>query len=121
MNTRIKLLNSLLEFDKPLAEILPALNSLGWDSEQSLVILQRQHITNILQRYLDDKLSASDVENWANAIEGREDIEYESDFAELLAEAIYEIANPLLTHPLSKLFAQQWLAKFADSTISVYQ
>ena len=43
------------------------------------MILKKQQIVNILRRYFNGQLSSLDVENWANAIEGREDIEYESE------------------------------------------
>lgn len=109
MNTRIELLNSLLEFNKSLSKILPALNSFSWDSEQTLVILQRQHLANILQRYLNGKLSAADVENWANAIECREDIVEQGEFEEILDRVIFDLANPLLSRPLSPDSAQEYL------------
>ena len=117
MNTRIQLLNSLLKFDKPLSEILPVLNSFSWDSKQSLVILQRQHIVNILQRYLNGKLSASDVENWANAIEVREDIAEEDNFADILDEVIFDLANPLLSRSLSPDSAKEYLAQLEATVV----
>jgi hypothetical protein len=117
MNTRVQLLNSLLNFDRSLSEILPSLNSFGWDSEHDLITLQKQHIDKILKRYLNGKLSASDVENWANAIEGREDIEKESNFEEMLDEVIFDLANPLLSRPLSPDSAQEYLARLETSTI----
>ena len=119
MTTRFKLLNSLLQFDKPLIEILPPLSALGWDSEETIICLQKQHFTQILQRYLNNELSASDIEDWANAIEGHEDIGYESDSSELLADAIFELANPQLTDPISKKLAQNWLTKFTQLTVSI--
>jgi hypothetical protein len=84
MNTRIDLLNSLLKFNKSLSTILPELNSFSWDSEQALVILERQDVTNILHHYLSGKLSSADVENWANDIEGREDIVEQGEFEAIL-------------------------------------
>ncbi len=84
MNTRIDLLNSLLKFNKSLSTILPELNSFSWDSEQALVILERQDVANILHHYLSGKLSSADVENWADAIEGREDIVEQGEFEAIL-------------------------------------
>jgi hypothetical protein len=117
MNNRIQLLNSLLEFDKPPTEIVPALNSFSWDSKQPLITLQRQHIVNILQGYLNGKFSASDVENWANAIEGREDIAQEDDFKDILNEVIFALANPLLSRPLSPNSAQKYLAQLETTVV----
>ncbi len=109
----VELLNSLLKFEQPLSEILPLLNSFEWDSEKALILLNKRHIVEIIQRYLDGKLSSSEVEDWANAIEGREDIEYERDCEQMIDDAIYELANPLLTRSLSADSAREWLEKFA--------
>jgi hypothetical protein len=35
-----------------------------------------------------------DLERWANAIEGRDDIGLDTDAADALKEAIFELANP---------------------------
>ena len=115
MITRVELLNSLLNFDKPLSEILQPLNSFSWDSEKALIILKKQHIVDILRRYLNSQLSSLDVENWANVIEGREDIEYESDFEQMLDEVIFELANPWLSRTLSYDSAREWLNKLEGS------
>lgn len=117
MNTRIQLLKSLLKFDKPPSEILPVLNSFGWDSKQPLITLQRQHIVNILQEYLNGKLSASDVENWANAIEGREDIAQEDDCEDIIDKVIFDLANPWLSCPLSPNSAQKYLAELETTVV----
>jgi hypothetical protein len=119
MMTRIDFLNSLLKFDQPLSEVTPLLNSFSWDSKGTLVTLKKDHIINILKRYLSNQLSSSDIEDWANAIEGREDIEYERDFEEIIEEAIYELANPFLTSSLSRNLAQKWIDKLTRYKISV--
>lgn len=119
MMTRIDLLNLLLKFEQPLSNILPFLNDLGWDCQKPLVTLNKNHIINILERYLSQQLSSLDVEAWANAIEGREDIEYDKDSEEIIEEAIYELANPILTFPLSINLAHQWIERLAKHRISV--
>ncbi|MGK7923827.1 MAG: hypothetical protein AB4290_00995 [Spirulina sp.] len=106
--TRSQLLESLLACDRDLDKTLLALNELGWDSEEPLAILNRQHILSILNRYLTTELSSSEVENWANAVECREDISYEKDFEMLIDRLIQELANPLLYHPLSTAIAKEW-------------
>jgi hypothetical protein len=109
MMTRVELLQSLLALNQPLANVLPQLTAFGWDNDRELVILKRHHIAAIFNRYLTNTLAAADVEAWANAIEGREDIGYESGSAEVIAEAIDELANPLLTRSLTKETAKAWL------------
>lgn len=118
MINRVELLHSLLRFDQPLSKILSLLKPFGWDSERELVILERQHVAAILERYLAGELSPAEVEDWANALESREDIGSEPSFKDLLHEVIYELANPLLTRPLSKEMAKDWLKQLTKPAVA---
>ncbi len=109
--TRYQLLNALLTFEQPLLDILDSLNKLSWDSEEILIKLKKEHIIHLLQRYLQGQLSITDVENWANAIEGREDIEPEENGKGILDEILFDLANPLLSQPLSPESAQDYLTQ----------
>ncbi|WP_204101874.1 MULTISPECIES: hypothetical protein [Spirulina sp. CCY15215] len=111
---RSQLLESLLACDRNLENILLALNKLGWDSEESIAVLNRQHIISILNRYLNTELSCLAVENWANAVECREDISYEENFETIIDRVIQELANPLLYRPLSHTIAREWCDSFLE-------
>jgi hypothetical protein len=114
MNTHHQLLNSLLKLDRPLTEILAPLNALGWDNPQTFVTLKPQHITQILQSYLNHQITELEIENWANAIESREDIATEE---ELLEQIIFDLANPLLTTPLTPQLAHHYLTQLETLNI----
>jgi len=114
MNTHHQLLNSLLKLDRPLTEILAPLNALGWDNPQTFVTLKPQHITQILQSYLNHQITELEIENWANAIESREDIATEN---ERLEQIIFDLANPLLTTPLTPQLAYHYLTQLETSNI----
>ena len=94
-------MQALVSFDRPLGDIHAALSQYPWDSEVELVLLSRTHIVSVLERFISGSLSAAEVEGWANAIEGRDDIGFETKSRELLKEAIQELANPALTHELT--------------------
>lgn len=108
---RSQLLQSLLKLDRPLDQILPPLNQFGWDSDEELATLHPQHLISILNRYLSGELSPVEVENWANAIECREDLAWEKEFSASVSALIQELANPLLTRPLSEDTAREWLQR----------
>lgn len=108
MATRTELLQSLLAFERPLALLLPELSAFGWDSDEPLVVLRRSHLSSVLDRYLAGNLGPEDVEEWANAIEGREDVGYEPAHADLLRELIFDLANPCLTRALDPEAATNW-------------
>lgn len=82
-----------------------------WDCEKPLTTLELHHIANALSLYMRDNISDADLEFWANAIECREDIEYDPIHSELIGNIIYELANPILTTPITKDMASKLLTR----------
>ncbi len=101
MKTRQEYLNALVNFDQPLSTILPILKTFPWDSSEAIITLKKEHLIDILDRYLNNALSATDLENWADAIECREDIAYETDYEAIINDIIFYLANPTLNDPIS--------------------
>ena len=93
LNSRVKVLDSLLLFDKNLKNIKTELSKFDWDSQNELVVCSGDKISNVLQKYLNNEISSTDIEEWANLIEGREDIGFTNN---KIQEIIFRIANPLL-------------------------
>jgi len=104
---RVRLIAQLLRYEQPLPHVLSDLAVYGWDSDGPLAELKSSHIRSALHRYLQAELSAAQVEEWANAIECREDIAYEP--SSLVGETIFELANPELTPPLNQERARELL------------
>lgn len=102
MTERKKVLESLLNFEKPINQIQADLKSFPWDSNVELVLLSKYHLINIFKGYLGGFITNNDMESWANIIEGRDDIGFESKNEQLLREVIHDLANPLLTQPLTE-------------------
>ena len=88
-------LASLLCFDRPLNEIEALRGLLGW-GEEPLVTPDKEDIASVLGRYLAGEIDAATVEEWANLIEGRDDIEFASPDEEIIIQAIHDLANPML-------------------------
>jgi hypothetical protein len=104
---RRSILCDLVELRRPLDEISLNLKRLPWDSEVTLVTLEQQHLASVLRRYRDNELSSGDVEIWANAIEGRDDISYEP--SSTTGRMLHQLANPHLAAPLTPERAAQLL------------
>ena len=102
MEERKELLERLLKFEKPIEPTKAALAKFPWDSDIELVFLSASHFLNLFKRYLNGNVTADEVENWANAIEGRDDVGFVAGNKKVLREIIHELANPLLTQPLTK-------------------
>jgi hypothetical protein len=111
--TRKQLLQSLLAFNAPVANVMEPLKKFGWDSETELVTLTRDDIASVLKRYLSSELSASDVEDWANALEIRDDVGYEVGYEDLLSDVVFDLANPALNGLLNLKVAQELIARLS--------
>ena len=97
---RLSATRCLVEFAAPLDQIRERLAQFEWDYDGATVVLSREHIIDVLGRYLRGEVSAPAVEDWANLIEGREDISTADKDRVWIEHAIYELANPALTRAL---------------------
>ena len=113
MADRVASLNNLLNFAVPISVATTELASQPWDSAIPLVSLLPSHIVGVLTKFVAGAASAIDVEAWANAIECREDIGYSSGSAE--GVALHELANPVLTRPLTLHSAQTLIATLSGN------
>ncbi len=100
--SRVELLNKLITMQGSVDTLVKNLEKYGWDVFDELVLFEKKHILNVLRAYLEGKITELEVENWANAIECREDIEIEICSKELINEILYELANPYLTKKITK-------------------
>jgi hypothetical protein len=98
--TREEAVRSLVNFDQPLDVLSQALHASVWDWEgPPIVILRVSNILDVLQRYLKGEVQDADVEEWANMVEGRDDV----DFEPMTNAAIFDLANPVLQGPLTEV------------------
>lgn len=113
MHDRINVLNLLLEMNKSLPEIKKLLSQFEWDSNE-LVMLETKHVKNILECYQSGEINENIVEEWANAVENRDDIGYPEHNGKLIKEVINELANPLLTQKLNRVRAKTLFQKLGE-------
>jgi hypothetical protein len=112
MKDRTMALLALLLAERPIQTLLSELDDFPWDSPVELAVLNSQHLVDLLHRFLAGDLSAEDVESWANAVEGRDDIGYEAAFEAELKECIFQLANPDLGYPLTPELVRGWIGRF---------
>jgi len=109
--TRKQLLEALLVSETPTDSLLSALAEFGWDCEEELVLLRCDHVAAMLRRFLSGEISGRNVSDWADAVEGRDDIGFDEGDEEILTDVIYELANPELTRALSSETAAEWTCR----------
>lgn len=110
-NSRQRLLVELLDWTRPTREIVAELAAFPWDSETKLVIVGRHHLQGALERYLNGSAAPDEIEEWAEALESRDDIGFEEGLEKLGSELLSTLANPELEGPLSGEFVRAWLSR----------
>ena len=71
-------------------------------------------VSRFVSRYLEDQLSAGELEQIGDLLEGAEFIEYVGPGADgLIAQVVYEFASPDAKGPITKEAAERWLRLLA--------
>jgi len=97
---RITALEDLVSMRISPAEARQRLRRFAWDSVP-LVTLTRKNLERVLDEYLDGRISAETVEVWADSLEGRDDINFESGLEDVIKDVVFQLANPEITARLT--------------------
>ena len=116
LNARTQALEELIHLLSPVDDVIRNLGSFGWDSEVECATLTAGNVDSVLRRFLNGDLSGKEVERWADAIECREDIRFESSRATTLSHVIFEMANPSLEGTISTQKAESWIEALAQES-----
>jgi hypothetical protein len=106
---REQILQDLIELRIRPEAARKALAAFDWDSPE-LVTVSARDVERVIQKWLDGVWTAADCEAWADAIEVRDDVGFSN---ERVKQACFELANPLLTEPLTQSRAHTVLHELA--------
>jgi hypothetical protein len=112
---RQELVEALVEWRGEVKSLAATLAEFDFDCETPLATLRLSNIADTLKRFIGGNVSANDVEIWAEAVEGRDDIDYAKDQEELISESLFALSTPSANGPLTKFSAQEMLGRLADS------
>ena len=94
--TRKEAIRSLVAFDRPLGELRERVASFPFDWDGPPVgTLRREHLLAVLARWQSGELTPKEVEDWANLVEARDDLDVDSTDP-AVADAVFDPANPLM-------------------------
>jgi hypothetical protein len=104
--TREDAVQSLARFDTPLNLLRDYLAPFSFDWPGApLAILRREHLLAVLDRWQRGELSGEDVEEWANLVEVRDDLDHDrADSA--VGRAVFDLANPDIQGRLDEIGPQ---------------
>jgi hypothetical protein len=98
----------LLELRVPVAQAVAALGRFEWDCDEELRTLTRADALRMLGGFQRHELTVGDCRLWAEALEGRDDVGFESGAEDVLKEFLFQIATPELAGPLTHEAASRW-------------
>jgi hypothetical protein len=111
---RVEALSALITLSQPLPEVRLAIGRFPWDSETELVTLTVDHVSSVLDRFMRGKLSAEDVKEWADLIEGRDDIALVGGKDGPIMAVIFTLANPGITESLTAGLAKRLRSSLSE-------
>jgi hypothetical protein len=110
---RREIVTNLVEWRGHLPDLVAAAHEFPYDSEVPLITLTADHIRKALERYLRGDATADQLEAWALAIEGRDDIEYFEPHENQISDALFRLSTPEINDALSKEVVEGYLAKLS--------
>lgn len=95
--SRTEALNQIITFGEFRNSAFSQLLQFGFNTEIEHFKVTKSMLADVLNKYLSDVISADDLDEWANFIECRDDIDYS-----LIEGYVYALANPELMGDISK-------------------
>ncbi|PKL85065.1 MAG: hypothetical protein CVV22_10005 [Ignavibacteriae bacterium HGW-Ignavibacteriae-1] len=99
MRSRIEIIKELALIQGDIEMLRKELSEYPWDIEEPLFKISKEDFSNILNRSIKNEIDFETLSNWANAIECRDDLEFEN---EVMQEAVFELANPEINGEITK-------------------
>jgi hypothetical protein len=106
---RVDALTRLLELTPPVQNTIEAATELPRDQTYDLVTLTPGHVRSALERLLYGDVTGDEIEAWAEALHGRDDVALEEAHRDLLADFLYRSSTPELFGALTPSHAREWL------------
>jgi hypothetical protein len=65
------------------------------------IYLSRNALLKIIDRFLGEKLSAADLEAFAEALDGNESVRFEEQYRQALSDVLFQLSTPEINAPLT--------------------
>lgn len=107
-----EVIKNLVTLSKPIEKIREDLKSSDWDSDDE-VLMTSSDVVKVLNRFISQEINVATIVEWANLIEGREDIDYQEPFFEEIKQLIYELANPDIEGEIKTETISRWIERLS--------
>ncbi|WP_157693451.1 hypothetical protein [Pseudarthrobacter equi] len=93
MGRREAALKDLVAFSQPLTGVRSSIAGSGRTGVRP-VILTVHHLQHVLARYVAGDLDDASLEEWAQTVQSLDDIRFDANDRDLIAQAIFELSTP---------------------------
>ena len=111
MRTREAILKDLVCFNDNIAKLQLELSNYPWDVDNPIFTITSANVFYLLSKFENENTNFDIIEDWANAIECREDLDFEN---EKLKALINELANPILFKQINADRIKQLIKQLDD-------
>jgi hypothetical protein len=113
------LLTTLLQLDGNLRQTVSELQEHGTETDdgEKLVLLSREQVVSIFQRFISDEISGDDLYVWADALELRGDVDFGGDNDDgTLFDVVADISTTyVLRGAITKKEAEEYIQEIVVS------
>jgi hypothetical protein len=99
MRNRIDILKDLVFYNGDLSVLKKELSQYSWDAEKPYLVITKPQLLKVLIKCIDQIITFQNLEDWADAIECRDDLDFES---EEIQEIIFELSSPEINGEITK-------------------
>ena len=107
-----RLLREMVALGPDFDEAATASRPLGWNGRFDVERLTADDARQVLERYLAGEFGLDRLSSWAEALEGREDLELEGDAPADLAQLLFELSAPEI-NDVTWESIQQWVDRLS--------
>lgn len=109
------LLEKIIKLTLPLVDLKKKLGDNYEDflDIDDLVVLTREQMRKIMNMYLDDEISAEQLSEWAELVEGRDGIAYEDGHEQNIADVLFWISEPEINSKVTKNKIKEYIGYLA--------
>jgi hypothetical protein len=111
---RTALLN-LMNLGEPVDAALRSLAKYRW-GETVAIQVDRSHVVRLLEAFVAGRVTNDEVERWAFALAGRDDVDYEPHMSAEIAQFMFEAENPEINGVLTVDRASEWIRRLGPTT-----
>ncbi|WP_286235654.1 hypothetical protein [Thalassotalea sediminis] len=100
MTDRSELIKGIAQIGANYSDYKKEIQEYPWDCDSELYFLTKQDLLSVFSRFESGELDSDAIENWANFLECRDDLGYESDYEDELRDMIFLLANPVINYSI---------------------